>query len=192
MFEASIPQNNTNIAAEKGVVVLGFFGRLRGRRRFSEELDRVRETVRMSQWIRQKAKSWRKWLSVGVVTLLMVYGTLCGALFIVMKQTPARFATVMSKLPMVSMMVLPFESLWTIARSGDLKVGDLAPDFRLRTYEKSSWVQLSSFRGDRPVVLIFGSLTPLSPGGSRAQQTLRSVPRKSRFLRRLHLGSSLQ
>jgi hypothetical protein len=80
-------------------------------------------------------------------------------LFIAMKQSPVRFAKVMSKLPRVSMMVLPFEPLWNIARAGHLKVGDLAPDFRLVTYQKSSWVQLSGFRGDRPVVLIFGSYT---------------------------------
>jgi len=55
--------------------------------------------------------------------------------------------------------VLPFEPLWNIARAGVLKAGDPAPDFRLPTYDKSSLVQLSSFRGNRPVVLIFGSYT---------------------------------
>ncbi|MGH9426579.1 MAG: hypothetical protein ACRD2L_09810 [Terriglobia bacterium] len=113
----------------------------------------------MSHWGEDSAKRWRKWLSVGVVAMLIVYATLSAALFIAMKQIPMRFAAVMSKLPTVSMMVLPFEPLWNIARAGDLKVGDLAPDFRLRTYQKSSWVQLSGFRGDRPVVLIFGSYT---------------------------------
>jgi len=115
--------------------------------------------MRMSHWVGERTKNWRKWLRVGVVAILIVHATLSATLFIAMKQTPMRFATVMSKLPMVSMMVLPFESLWTIARAGDLRIGDLAPDFRLRTYEKSSWVQLSGFRGDRPVVLIFGSYT---------------------------------
>ena len=91
--------------------------------------------------------------------MLSVYATLSAILFIAMKQSPMRFAVVMSKLPRVSMTVLPFESLWNIARAGGLKVGDLAPDFRLRTYQKSAWVQLSGFRGDRPVVLIFGSYT---------------------------------
>jgi hypothetical protein len=113
----------------------------------------------MSQWIGMKSKNWRKWLKVGVVGLVTVYAALSVALFIAMKQPPMRFATVMSKLPMASMMVLPFEPLWNLARAGDLKVGDLAPDFRLRTYGQSSWVQLSDFRGDRPVVLIFGSYT---------------------------------
>jgi hypothetical protein len=92
-------------------------------------------------------------------SIAIVYMIACAALFIAMKQQPMRFARVMSKLPTASMLVLPFESLWTLARAGDLKAGDLAPDFRLRTYDKSSWVQLSSFRGDRPVVLVFGSYT---------------------------------
>jgi hypothetical protein len=115
--------------------------------------------MELSHWRGERAKAWRKWLSVGVVASLIVYATLSATLFLAMNQTPMRFAKVMSKLPMVSMMVLPFESLWNLARAGDLKVGDLAPDFRLRTYQKSSWVQLSGFRGDRPVVLIFGSYT---------------------------------
>ena len=91
--------------------------------------------------------------------IAVVYALLSAALFVAMKQPPMRFAAVMSKLPMVSMIVLPFEPLWNIARAGDLKAGDLAPDFRLQAYDKSSWVQLSSFRGDRPVVLVFGSYT---------------------------------
>jgi hypothetical protein len=113
----------------------------------------------VSHWGGERAKRWLKWLSLGVVAMLIAYATLSAVLFIAMKQSPLRFATFMSNLPMVSMRVLPFEPLWNIARAGDLKVGDLAPDFRLRTYQKSSWVQLSGFRGDRPVVLIFGSYT---------------------------------
>ena len=98
------------------------------------------------------------WLRVGTA-LAAVYVILCVGIFVAMRQPPMQFATVMSKLPMVSMVVLPFESLWNIARSGELRVGDWAPDFRLQTYDKSSWVQLSSFRSDRPVVLVFGSYT---------------------------------
>ncbi|MBA2227527.1 hypothetical protein H0921_15310 [thermophilic bacterium 2918] len=40
-----------------------------------------------------------------------------------------------------------------------LKVGDLAPDFVLSDPTGKREVRLSSFRGQRPVVLIFGSLT---------------------------------
>ena len=90
---------------------------------------------------------------------VVLYAMLCAGLFVAMKLPPAQFASVMARLPMVSMMVLPFETLWTIARGGTLRAGDLAPDFRLPTYDKSSLVQLSKFRGDRPVVLIFGSYT---------------------------------
>ena len=39
------------------------------------------------------------------------------------------------------------------------KIGEAAPDFELDLYDGGGRVRLSSFRGDRPVVLIFGSLT---------------------------------
>ena len=48
---------------------------------------------------------------------------------------------------------------WTRARAGTVNVGYAAPDFRLPTVDRRSAVQLSSFRGDRPVVLVFGSYT---------------------------------
>lgn len=50
-------------------------------------------------------------------------------------------------------------------RKGDLRmadtlrVGDAAPDFKLKTRDGSREVTLSSFKGKRPVVLIFGSYT---------------------------------
>ena len=40
-----------------------------------------------------------------------------------------------------------------------LRVGDAAPDFKLKTKDGSREVQLSSFKGKKPVVLIFGSFT---------------------------------
>ncbi len=115
--------------------------------------------MRIIHQVGQKIWTGRKWLSIGALVLVIVYVLLSAAIFMAMKQTPLRFATIMSELPEVSMMVLPFEPLWNVARAGTLKIGELAPDFRLKSYEKSSWVQLSSFRGDRPVVLIFGSYT---------------------------------
>ncbi len=39
------------------------------------------------------------------------------------------------------------------------ELGDLAPDFSLRSPDGQASVQLSSFQGKRPVVLIFGSFT---------------------------------
>ena len=49
--------------------------------------------------------------------------------------------------------------MWLVARRGTLKVGDMAPDFELKTADNSGVVRLSSFRGQKPVVLIFGSHT---------------------------------
>jgi peroxiredoxin len=40
-----------------------------------------------------------------------------------------------------------------------LQVGDMAPDFRLKTQDGTREVQLSAFRGKQPVVLFFGSYT---------------------------------
>ncbi|MBI5394239.1 MAG: redoxin domain-containing protein [Verrucomicrobia bacterium] len=40
-----------------------------------------------------------------------------------------------------------------------LRVGDAAPDFKLKTKDGSREVTLSSFKGKRPVILIFGSYT---------------------------------
>ena len=44
-------------------------------------------------------------------------------------------------------------------RVGDLKVGDEAPDFELKSVDGKEMVRLSSFEGKREVVLIFGSYT---------------------------------
>jgi hypothetical protein len=56
-------------------------------------------------------------------------------------------------------LVMPFETLWNRTRAGTLAVGDVAPDFELPTLDGAARVRLSSFRGTRPVVLVFGSYT---------------------------------
>ena len=43
--------------------------------------------------------------------------------------------------------------------STQLKAGDVAPDFELKTLDGKQTVKLSSFRGKKPVALIFGSYT---------------------------------
>ena len=40
-----------------------------------------------------------------------------------------------------------------------LKVGDMAPDFTLKSPDGKQTVTLSSFRDKRPVALVFGSYT---------------------------------
>jgi 4-hydroxybenzoate polyprenyltransferase len=98
----------------------------------------------------------RFWKIASIVVVL--YGALALGLLAVMRQ-PVVFGKVMSKLPEPVMMLFPFKQLWFIARAGHLRVGDPAPDFRLRTSDRKAGVQLSAFAGQKPVVLIFGSYT---------------------------------
>ena len=44
-------------------------------------------------------------------------------------------------------------------RVDTVHVGDLAPDFKLKTLDGKRTVRLRSHRGQQPVVLIFGSYT---------------------------------
>ena len=94
-----------------------------------------------------------------VAVLAATWLLLCGLMYYEMGRPPAQFAAFMARLPGVVFMVAPFERMWNSAREGDLKVGDQAPDFRLETLDRKSEVSLASFRGSRPVVLIFGSYT---------------------------------
>jgi hypothetical protein len=76
-----------------------------------------------------------------------------------MKQPPETFSRVMMHAGAAPFFVFPFEAMWKHARAGALHIGDAAPDFRLPLLSGSGSVELSSFRGHRPVVLIFGSYT---------------------------------
>jgi hypothetical protein len=100
----------------------------------------------------------RKVLAIASV-FAVLYVLACGALFAAMKQPPEKFSAFMAKMPRPFMYVLPFPPLWSIARGGRLHVGDAAPDFSLNTVNHDSRVVLSSFRGQKPVVLVFGSYT---------------------------------
>ena len=93
------------------------------------------------------------------IPVLAVYLVLLSCLFVAMLQPPEVFGRIMSKLPTVAYLLFPFEPMWLIARRGRLKVGEPAPDFALKTADNSSVVRLSSFRGQEPVVLVFGSHT---------------------------------
>lgn len=84
---------------------------------------------------------------------------LCAGFYWAMRQPPDVFGRVMMKVPMPMMLVLPFETLWKSARGGRLAPGDMAPDFRLPSLDHSRVVELASFRGLQPVVLVFGSYT---------------------------------
>jgi len=88
-----------------------------------------------------------------------LYAAVCGLLFALMLQSPDVFARSMSHVPWPAFVVLPFKSLWMKARSGQLSMGDVAPDFSLESADHKSHFQLSSLRGQKPVVLVFGSYT---------------------------------
>jgi hypothetical protein len=92
---------------------------------------------------------------IGVVVLYLL---LLGGLWGVMHR-PIVFGQVMKHVPDPAFMVIPFKRLWLFARAGDLKVGDSAPDFNLPSSDKKSYIRLSALRGQKPVVLVFGSYT---------------------------------
>ncbi len=100
-----------------------------------------------------------KWVLRIVVALAVVYAVLTAGLYWAMRQPVDRFTRIMARVPGIAFAVLPFVPLWNSARGGDLQVGDAAPDFTLEKTDKSSKVQLASFRGQKPVVLVFGSYT---------------------------------
>jgi len=91
--------------------------------------------------------------------LFVTYSALIVGFYFTMSQSPDLFSTAMSKTPGFLFMIVPFKPMWLSAREGKLKIGDEAPDFSLDRYDGGSSVRLSASRGQRPVVLVFGSYT---------------------------------
>jgi len=114
----------------------------------------IRETQRGGE-----VYNWMRTFLKYAIPVLAVYVMLLSGLFVAMLQPPTVFGHIMSKLPAVSYFLFPFEPMWLLARRGHLKVGDVAPDFKLKTSDSSAPVHLWSFQGQMPVVLIFGSHT---------------------------------
>jgi hypothetical protein len=105
----------------------------------------------------QKRK--RRWLSVLLGAVAALWLVLCAGFYWAMTRPPEVFGAIVARTPMPALMVLPFETLWKRARAGALHPGEPAPDFQLPTVDHRDTVRLSSFRGSRPVALIFGSYT---------------------------------
>ena len=105
-----------------------------------------------------------------------------------MHQPPEVFGHVMAKMPMPAYFVLPFETLWTRARKGQLNVGDTAPDFTVKKLEDHTPTDLAVSLGRQAgrAGLRQLYLTAFSAGGSRPEQARRAVSRQDRLLRRLH------
>lgn len=100
----------------------------------------------------------RKALKVALV-LVGIYAIFFGAFFFAMCREPEDFSAVMARAPNVVFLLFPFEPMWLYAREGSLRVGEPAPDFSLERHDKTATVRLSQFRGERPVILVFGSYT---------------------------------
>ena len=69
--------------------------------------------------------------------LLLGYAGFIGFLWGTMRRPPEQFARTMAHMPAPAVFLLaPFETLWTEARSGALRAGDVAPDFELDKLDK--------------------------------------------------------
>jgi hypothetical protein len=101
-----------------------------------------------------------KWLVRFALLLLGCYVVFFTTVLVAMHQTPERFGQFMRHVPQALIWsALPAPRMWLFAREGTLREGDIAPDFTLSTYDHTNRVSLSSHRGKRPVVLVFGSYT---------------------------------
>ena len=99
-------------------------------------------------------------LTKAILAAVLIYIVAGLAVFLGMFQPPARFAHLAAFVPnSVMFTALPVEIMWKTARAGPLRPGSPAPDFHLSSTDKTTEVQLSSQRGVRPVMLIFGSYT---------------------------------
>ena len=96
-------------------------------------------------------------LFVGLMIIYLIFGTF---IWWAMRQPPETFGRVMARMPgPVPFLLFPFETAWTQARAGHLRIGDSAPDFSLLKVDKSERVRLSTLIQRQPVVLVFGSYT---------------------------------
>jgi hypothetical protein len=107
----------------------------------------------------KKTNTVLKILAKAALAFVGVYVALTALLFGVMLQSPDRFAATMKHVPWPVFAALPFKPLWQVARAGQVSVGDMAPDFSLESPDHKSSFRLSSLRGEKPVVLVFGSYT---------------------------------
>jgi hypothetical protein len=104
-------------------------------------------------------RKWKSRLMRIATPLAALYLAVLAGFDYSMHQPPATFSRVMMHVGPVPFLLFPFETMWKSARAGRLHVGDSSPDFTLPLLDHSGAVTLSSFRGQKPVVLVFGSYT---------------------------------
>jgi hypothetical protein len=76
-----------------------------------------------------------------------------------MKIPALQFTAVVASLVLVSLPAAEGRRRGDLRMPDTLKVGQAAPDFKLRTADGTAEVQLSRYREKQPVVLVFGSYT---------------------------------
>ncbi len=101
-----------------------------------------------------------KWVLRTSIVLAVVYLLLFSTVAVAMLQPPERFGLFMRHAPQAVIWgALPAPRMWLWARRGQVDEGERAPDFTLATLDHKQRVTLSSYAGQRPVVLVFGSYT---------------------------------
>lgn len=94
-----------------------------------------------------------------ILTNLILVPVLVGCTMLMQEADPAKkFIDQMDKAP-PEKRVPNWEQTKALMARVAPKVGELAPDFTLPTLDGHQTVTLSQHRGDRPVVLVFGSFT---------------------------------
>lgn len=107
----------------------------------------------------RKPSNWKRRVIAIGVPILLIYCAVLAGFYYAMRQPPEAFSRVMMHVGPAPFLLFPFETMWKTARAGNLKTGDIAPDFTLPLLDQSASATISSFRGAKPVVLIFGSYT---------------------------------
>lgn len=101
-----------------------------------------------------------RWLLRVMLLAVAIYAAMSGFVAYAVTRPPEQFGRIMKHVPPALFFgLLPGKPMFIWAREGRLAQGDRAPDFTLPTHDRASTVTLSSFRGQRPVVLVFGSYT---------------------------------
>ncbi|MFL6354468.1 MAG: hypothetical protein ACJ74Z_21815 [Bryobacteraceae bacterium] len=108
--------------------------------------------------VKRRPKLKRRLLKI-TAGIAVLYVAAMAAFAYAMRLPPENFSRVMMHVGPIPFLLFPFESMWKNARQGPVHVGDTAPDFTLPLLDHSGQVTLSSFRGTKPVVLVFGSYT---------------------------------
>ena len=122
----------------------------------------MRDHLRALPMVLRNRRRPLKWALFAVLGLAGSYAVLFGVVLTAMMQPPARFGLFMKRMPALLVWgALPAPRMWLWARRGDVVPGAPALDFTLPRHGDSAHgrVTLSSYRGHRPVVLVFGSYT---------------------------------